>query len=251
MNLDRLILEVRPTGGTHALADLRSDTLPSPDPVLVWGRGEGAAATFLALGPQLAYGSAVLLFDCGDLPDILQHDFRYWNPPGIPEGGRVWVKSHYDGSTYATHVSHLLRAVELTSGPVLELGSGDGSTPALHEACAATARPLVTVDNDVTWLRKYRDRFGEKGHLWIHLDDPARTSWLDQNWGVVFVDHAPGHTRRRAIERARGHADYIVVHDTEELGYGLEDLLSSFKYRRDFRYARPWTTVVSDSREVW
>ncbi len=261
MILDRFVLEVRPTGGVH---NMRAFGLVS-EPVVLFGRGSCDVEAFAALAPSLAYGSAVVFYDIdpsGDLEKVEEiasrSDFREWhrgpNFPGLPAGTRTWIKSHYDGDTYGTHREYLLEAVRRTSGPVLELGCGDGSTPVLHDACTGAGRLLVTVDSDWEWLQKFEHMRCDL-HLTQLKDDPADTGWLNgvepEEWGVVFVDHSPGRSRRRAVERARKIAEYIVVHDTEELGYGLEDLLSSFKYRKDFRRSRPWTTVVSDRRSVW
>lgn len=273
LSLDRLKLEVRPVG----VFSLQEPLPPIDDevgPLLGWGSSKSKAVmkAFEDLAKKLAYGSAVVFTDLDEeataavMKIAATADFREWlqgpDYPGLPANSRTWVKSHYDGQTYATHIPHLMEAVKRTTGPVLELGSGDGSTTVLHDVCAG--RALITVDSNKDWLKRFEDLKTET-HRFIYVKDPGRFLLsefrllpelqdfeLKLPWGVVFVDHSPGETRRHAIETARMHkAVYIVVHDTEELGYGVEDILASFKYRKDFRYARPWTSVVSDTHEIW
>ncbi len=155
---------------------------------------------------------------------------------------------------YATHQEALVGAVMRTSGPVLELGAGDYSTPILHEICRAQGRALVTLEYRWEWLEKF-DRFRSATHLLFHVKDWARADTIDKQWSVAFVDHAPGERRKIELERLRlSRTRYVVIHDTEPnpiAGYGLEPVLARFKYRRDFSEKIPWTTVVSDDSEIW
>lgn len=143
-----------------------------------------------------------------------------------------------------SHLPLLMGCVAATTGPVLELGSGDYSTTILHAACSS--RKLVTADNSQEWLDRFR-YLETTQHCFVLVDDWEQFSALDQDWDVAFVDQSPGHTRRMAIERLRTKARFIVVHDTEATEhYGFEPLLSGFQYRIDHTSAKPFTTVVSD-----
>lgn len=266
MNLNRFILEVRPKI-TYHVGTLSVVGAPPEVSLLCANRDE--LDQLRRLAPVVPHGSAIVLVgataeEIAALDaEIGKLDFRLWHKgpdfPGLPAGAQTWIKSHYDGGTYSTHLPYLLEAVRLTTGPVLELGMGEGSTPALHDACRRDNRLLVSVESDQSWFSKFAEKYSHKNgdgppfnHVLRHMADPSEAlAALDYPWGVVFVDHSPGSTRRRAVELARTRAEYICVHDSEELGYGLEGLLSSFKYRQDFRYARPWTTVVSDVREIF
>ena len=253
MNISaRLLAEVRPTG-VLALAEAVEAGMPFGDPLIMHGDDPAA---FLRLAPLLGWGTAVLL--CGQpttpdgAPDLdaaaRAHDFHWWNPPGLPPDCRCWVK-HVQGGGYGGHLPVLLEAVRRTAGPVLELGAGEASTPALHRICEDAGRLLVTVDNQAPWLDRFAP-LASDGHRFELLADPATTAWLDREWSVVFVDHAPGETRGKAIDLARDAAEIICVHDSEELGYQLEPILTTFRYRYDHRVHRPWTTVISD-RVAW
>ena len=246
------------------------------EPILLYGAGERGIEEFARVAPLVGFGAAVALFGIDDEQWVRAHAiaeanvFRDWfrgkDMPGLPADARTWVKSEYDGKTYSTHLPYLLEAVRRTTGPVLELGAGAGWTPALHEECVGK-RLLITVDSDFDWLARAAEAtharrvdidvgsfmlVGDTAHHFECCVDPAATKWIDiYLWAVVFVDHSPGETRGKAINRARDRAEYVVVHDTEDLGYGIEELLSTFKYRKDFRRARPWTTVVSMTKEIW
>lgn len=258
LDLGRLTVEVRPTG-----TQLDAEALKQPfdeDKCHMVALGPDDIDAFADVAGKLAYGTAVVFEDL-DEEGVAQveaaakkHDFVRWieSPyPGFSENAKSWIRSFYNGHTFSTHLPYLLEAVKRTTGPVLELGAGEaGSTPALHKLCIG-GRLLVTVDSNVDYIDKFAHFVGDT-HVFEHNPDPTQTEWLAKDdWSVVFIDHSPGETRKGAIERARGRAEYIIVHDTEDLGYDLEGLLSSFKFRKDFRYARPWTTVVSDTLEIF
>lgn len=275
MNLDLMKRDARPTGGVWSLRGLLESTqsrgLDVTEPVLVTGVEENLS---IVLTHPLPYGSVLVLKGspssapsqaAADAQSWLlsQVDWLPWTPPGIDAGETCWLRGKSGG--YDTHLPYLRKAVEETTGPVLELGCGEGSTPMLHELVAQRGRDLVSVDNNEEWIAKFvyltlssgqivGDRTAPPAvaggsHIFFHDPDPARE--VRGPWSVAFVDHAPGHTRVNAVERLRNVADYIVVHDTEESGYGVWDTLQSFKHKKHFRRSRPWTSVVSETREIF
>lgn len=261
-----LIRDTRPTGGvlTFEAAEALYATLPPSEEepvVIVYGSD---LDTFRRIAPRIAWGSAVLLFDhlTDDPPEVIAraNHLLWWDCPYpiTPRGGRLWIKSaSVGGGGYGTHQPYLVEAVKRTTGPVLELGSGEGSTVVLHDLCAAQGRMLVTVESDGEWLSKF-SHLEAPLHKMVFLRDPATIPCLDNprlvddndRWGVVFVDHAPGVTRKNAIMRARESAILVVVHDTEEASYGFEPALAHYKYRKDFRKHRPSTTIASQFEDV-
>ncbi len=260
-----LIRDVRPTGGVLTLAEAEAlyATLPpsEEEPVLVL-YGDDLAA-FERLAPKLAWGSTVLLFGHLALEEpawMKANDFVAWDCPFpiTPKGGRLWIKEAWSGGGYGTHQPYLIEAVKRTTGPVLELGSGEGSTTVLHDLCAEQGRMLVTVESDSEWLSKFA-HLETPLHKMVFLRDPATIPCLDNprlvddsdRWGVVFVDHAPGVTRKNAIMRARDATTICVVHDVETPSYSMDPALALFKYRRDFRKHRPSTCVASNFIEIW
>lgn len=245
---------------------------PTYDPLLLYGGGQEALAALPVVVHRVGFGSALVLLPGTDM-DLArelaeQGEFVEWYKggeyPGIPPGAMTWVKQRVGGPEgYSSHTEVLLEAVRRTVGPVLELGSGKGSTPLLHIACITTGRILVTVDNSEEWIANFT-HLATPDHVFEYAEDPAATAWLTrpgsravrlcepiERWGVVFVDHAPGETRKDAIELARHISDLVVCHDTEERSYGMDAPLGRFKYRHDHRTRRPWTTVASDVMDVW
>jgi hypothetical protein len=144
---------------------------------------------------------------------------------------------------YATHMPLLLACVAATSGPVLELGCGDYSTPTLHLLCKN--RMLVSADSDGNWCQRFIDLSSENHRVFL-VGDWACFSLIDQKWDVAFVDHGPVERRKHDIERLMKQARFVVVHDTEDTRYQYESALSRFKHRFDYKRLTPWTTVVSN-----
>ena len=54
---------------------------------------------------------------------------------------------------YGTHLPCLIKAMEKTTGDVLEMGMGIFSTPYLHYQCILTNRRLTSYENDKSWLQ--------------------------------------------------------------------------------------------------
>ncbi len=153
---------------------------------------------------------------------------------------------------YATHQRALVGAVLRTTGPVLELGAGDYSTPLLHEICTAQNRMLITIEDDASWLARFKS-LGSKAHAFGRSTLGA-SGWPAGFWNVVLVDHTP--SDRATALRIFEDSLYLVVHDTEPTlnptDYpGLQAALAGFRYRRDFRDVEPWTTVVSNTLPIW
>jgi hypothetical protein len=152
---------------------------------------------------------------------------------------------------YGTHFVALTTAVARSKGPVLELGSGDHSTPLLHYLCKSMGRLLVTADTEKDWLERYR-AYESKEHE-IHLVTDWE-KWVvpeSEFWGVIFVDQKPGESRAPMIRRIKGRSQFVVVHDTETdygtgADYKYEPEFALYKHRVDFRRFRPYTTVVSN-----
>ena len=145
----------------------------------------------------------------------------------------------------------LALALEATSGPVLELGMGQGSTEKLHRYCAASGRPLVSYDGSAEWAAKFRD-FEAPGHEIHFADNWDRTGIERKRWGVAFVDHAPGERRWQDIFLLRAQAEIVVIHDSEpsSTGYMLDRIWPLFAYRADVITQGAWATAVSNSVDV-
>lgn len=157
---------------------------------------------------------------------------------------------HKADPSWATHIPVLLKALELTDGPVLELGMGMMSTPLLHIMCEAQNRSLISYDNDGRFIEMF-SRFVAPWHV-ISLIEDWSTLNLYQPWTVALVDQKPAVARKDAIKQLT-HVDYVVVHDTQERAdefYGFEEIYPLFKYRYDYTKFSNQTTVLSNKHDV-
>lgn len=146
---------------------------------------------------------------------------------------------------YGTHLPILIKALALTrTGPVLELGCGDYSTPILHEACVG--RQLLSLDSNVEYVERFASFQGDGHELrWVQSWDAIDLA--DRVWDVVLVDHYPAARRGHDIARLADRARFIVVHDSEDrINYGYDSVLPGFRFRYDYKRLHPWTTVVSN-----
>lgn len=154
-----------------------------------------------------------------------------------------------------SHLPLLMQAVARTAGPVLELGCGLYSTTPLHWACFVPKRKLVTYENNEDYydfLRAYATDFHE-----VHCISDWDSIDIARPWSVAFVDHEPCHPgerdrRFREVQRL-GHAEYVVVHDTERVNekrHRISEMNALFKYRFWFRDVLPNTTVFSNVHDV-
>ena len=148
----------------------------------------------------------------------------------------------------ATHLPMLIAAVAQSSGPVLELGCGDTSTPMLHAMLHGTGRLLWSIDNELPWV----ERFALLRREW-HLIE--QSMWplpvtSDARFGVVLVDHAPAHQRAADMIRLKDRADFLILHDAEGEGYGLEQVRPHFKHVQIDKTFLPWTACLSNVKPL-
>lgn len=167
---------------------------------------------------------------CQEFLDII-HDQRYSFVKG--------VQGNWDN-----HRIMLPLALELTKGLVIELGSGEGSTPFLRKYCKEEGREFRTYDHHPEWSEKMGA---------VHIADWDKAD-IWHPCGLLFVDHAPGEHRYIAIERMKDKADIIVVHDSEDAatGYLLAKIWHLFKYRLNFnrRGGGAGVTAISNTIDL-
>jgi hypothetical protein len=163
---------------------------------------------------------------------------------------------------YGSHIP-ILASVVAASGsrqvandihplPVLELGAGDSSTPLLHYLCRSLGKDLLTADTDGTWLERFAE-YRSVTHSLIHVSSWDVFPRTTDDWGVVFVDCAPGEERHKIIERLAksGRVRYVVAHDSERDhgaggNYEYEKIMPLFRWRVEFRRFRPYTLILSN-----
>ena len=150
---------------------------------------------------------------------------------------------------YFSHNPVLSAAVLLTSGPVLELGTGYGSSLTLHGLCGMMKRKLVSIESDEIWLERFLS-YERSWHKFRFASDFMNLPEYKEKWGLVFVDHGISMQRGHAVRMLKD-TPIIVAHDTCHFFlYDYEPTLSQFKYRWDYKVKAPQTTVVSNSVNV-
>ncbi|WP_370574775.1 hypothetical protein [Methanomethylovorans sp.] len=143
----------------------------------------------------------------------------------------------------ASYIPVLNKLMNMTLGPVLELGCGSVSTPYFHWMCYPDKRRLVSYENNPRYFR-FVEGFKNDFHE-IHCIDDWDSADLRENWSIAFVDHAPAKRRIEEIKRLL-HAEYVVAHDDDPY-YAYDKILGLFKYHYKFK-AEPNTLILSNRR---
>lgn len=152
------------------------------------------------------------------------------------------------GKRWTTYMGVLIRVLSKSDGDVAEFGAGIYSTPLLHWICKDMERELITYE-DSTFFFNHARAYQSRNHRVIKVG-----SWDDidskKHRGVIFIDHHSA--QRRAIDaiRFKNSADYIVIHDTNETRY-YKDVWRHFKYCYHWKACVPWTSVVSNFKDLW
>ena len=153
------------------------------------------------------------------------------------------------GKFWTTHIPLLIKTVQISEGPVLEIGGGPYSTPILHWLCKDMGRMLYTYENDIDYFR-YCKTFQSKLHVVRFIEDWDKLK-ANRHWGVVFIDHHPCDQRAIDAIKFKDHADYVVIHDTDrDVKYGMDKVWPNFKYRYDWQLSKPYTSVVSNFKDL-
>ena len=151
-----------------------------------------------------------------------------------------------------THLPVLQHMVEITTGPVLELGMGNNSTPFLHEMCEG--RLLVSLDSQTEWVEKFADLRSNSHKIKTEPDLDSVTRHLQSVfWDVVLIDHWPCERRIIDIKLLMHNTRFMVIHDTEPRAahvYNYEPTLRLFRYRWEFQGLEPYTTIVSMTDQI-
>lgn len=155
-------------------------------------------------------------------------------------------------SNFSNHRFLLWPALQATSGEVVEMGMGSGSTPFLREYCQDTNRMLYSYENDFEWYRKMQDYNGQ-GHKVTHLVDWDDVAKNHLHPSVVLLDHRPGERRKIDLELFANKASIIVLHDSElaaDHGYQMRQHIPLFKYWIDYKTIGAWASAASNFVDV-
>jgi hypothetical protein len=149
-----------------------------------------------------------------------------------------------------SHLPILIKLVQMTTGPVLEMGIGWNSTPVLHWLCLD--RRLLSLENDREWYEKFVE-FGVGKHKIGYVKDWEKARIDNTRWSVVLIDHRPALRRHKDAIRLKDNADFIILHDSEpeiDKFYAYRRVWPHFKYRYDHTGVKPHTTVLSNRHDL-
>ncbi len=142
---------------------------------------------------------------------------------------------------WSSHIPLLIKVMEQSDGPVLELGAGPTSTPLLYWLCFDQGREFHSYDNNPEYVDML-SKFGVKH---------GTGNYPDKHWGMVFIDHEQG-LRANAAANFAQNADYVVIHDSQrhlDKYFHYKDIYHLFKYRWKYGKVKPHTTVLSNFKD--
>ena len=96
------------------------------------------------------------------------------------KGNNMGFKT-YASFNYATHLPCLMKAVEKTTGDILELGVGLFSTPYLHYVAMLQNRKLVSYENVPEWAQYFIDYGYQNENHEIYIIDSY--AWIEYSLG--------------------------------------------------------------------
>ena len=151
----------------------------------------------------------------------------------------------YDAWIYGTHIVPLMACVVESSGPVLELGCGQWSTPLLRTYCLAAKREFVSVE----CKREWADKIGQA--LGMSIEFPDLDALAMREWSVVLVDHDPWYSRVADALRFAS-AEFVLIHDSNmpEIAELLSESLPKWKFHHEYTAANPNTMILSNTRRI-
>lgn len=161
---------------------------------------------------------------------------------------------------FFTHQPILRYFVENTTKPILELGSGEGSTLYLHQVSEKQKVMLTTLDNDQKWLARYTKLKGLYHNLHMLPNKCDGPTWVtamrdlglhNKQWGVVFVDQSPWEARVESINMFKAKADLIIVHDADY--FPEHNMLGSLhqKVKQDVPGVYDFSNVFTQWKMYW
>jgi hypothetical protein len=148
---------------------------------------------------------------------------------------------------WGSHLPLLMKIVPITEGSVLELGLGFFSTPVLHWLCYDKKRELVSYDDDVHYVKLFR-QFGHSDYHKIFMVEDWDKIPIERLWDVVLIDHRDSR-RRIEAKRLANYAKYVILHDSNPESnpcFRYSEVYPRYKYRHDYTSVRNHVTVLSN-----
>ena len=153
---------------------------------------------------------------------------------------------------YCSHLPILIKVLQVSDGPVLEMGMGPFSPPVMHWICLEMKRSLISFDTDPEYFESNK-AFENAGHKVNFIKNWDDADIVSTHWGVAFLDHAPALRRKEDAKRLVNNTDYLVLHDSEtskDRYFGYSEIFPLFKYQYGYKRQSPFTAVLSNSQDL-
>lgn len=150
-----------------------------------------------------------------------------------------------DVAGWNNHLCLLWLALEETKSsphPVIEFGSGQGSTKYLRQYCRESNRDFISYDNNREWADQMDS----------HLITNWSTADIYKRSSVILVDCAPGEIRHEIMAIMKDRADIVIIHDSEPeaIGYMLDKVWPLYRSRINLTGSKTWASAVSNSIDL-
>jgi hypothetical protein len=159
-----------------------------------------------------------------------------------------------DVSHWNSYLELLWAALENTSGDVIELGLGHGSTIKLHDYCQDRGRRLFSYDASLEWYLKFEHLRSENHRIeCVHNNWQVMIENHRQHIGLLFSDESPGEIRKYNIAMFCNLSDVCLAHDAEDsndIGYRFSLVKPLFKYHKMHIYPGASTAAMSNYIDV-
>lgn len=139
----------------------------------------------------------------------------------------------------------------------IEMGCGEGSTNMLNEYYNDRKKfdpNTLLLSGEIFMSYETNKSWADKFPYVLFCKDYSCAIDCVPDAAFVFIDCAPAELRKDIINCITDKAKIIIIHDTEESAeyvYGLKEILSTFKYRLDFKpEGLPHTTAISNFVDV-
>lgn len=149
---------------------------------------------------------------------------------------------------WSTRMPVLIRLANITTEPIMEVGTGIYSTPLLHWLCDETKRSLVSYEGDKDFIKLARE-YESENHIVRLIDNYLKIRNTD-HYSIILIDHND-HSRGKTVVHFKNSADYVVIHGSNVVRKNLYQIVFlEFKYRKDYDRYIPWTTVLSNTKPL-
>lgn len=164
----------------------------------------------------------------------------------------------HNKDAYYTHQPVLYAMLKQTSGSILELGCGEGSTELIHKFSQKYKRKVVSIESNKNWLQPYIEKYSSDDHTFLSIEH-SLDSWNNiidniktSKWDLVFIDQGIWESRAYSFKSLKDVSNYMILHDCDYfpenniLGESIKKYVD-----KDNRGIRTWDKEIKFSKEYF